>query len=337
MVEIRDDTRVDPRAMPKRKDELKYANSIPTRTPFDNAKSKRALDNSCMRGMTLAQPHRGGARKLTKSAEKVVDYIERHPNAVLVSSAAELATRVDASDATVIRAIQALGYDGLPHLKSVIAARLDAGARTAADRVRVTVEELRSEDASPFALAIDAYAHTLETLDRSGAGAEIARASALLAKAPRILLYGPGPCSQLSQQTAIHLNRIGRRASMLAGAGGNFADSLLKIADGDALIALAYGKVQREGVLAAREVRARGGSIVVITDNRSGRMTAEADVAVIIPRTEVGNMTMYGLILMALECIVLSLTRDAPERAVGAAKRLDNFRADLSSNAEGER
>lgn len=296
------------------------------------------LDGSAKQSIAvLAGSHRDGARKLTKSAKNVIDYIERHPNAALVSSAAELAARIGASDATVIRAIQALGYDGLPHLKSVIAARLDAGARTAADKVGVTVEELRSEDASPFALAVDAYAHTLEALGRSGAGAEIARASAILAKAPRILLYGPGPCSQLSQQTAIHLNRIGRRASMLAGAGGNFADSLLKIADGDALIALAYGKVQREGVLAAREVRARGGTIVVITDNRSGRMTAEADVPVIIPRTEVGNMTMYGLILMALECIVLSLTRDAPERAVGAARRLDKFRVDLSSNAERER
>jgi DNA-binding MurR/RpiR family transcriptional regulator len=324
--------------MPERKDELKYANRIRSRIPFDNAKSKRALDSGGMRSIAaLTRTHRSGARKLTKSAEKVIDYIERHPNAVLVSSAVELAARVDASDATVIRAIQALGYDGLPHLKSVIAARLDAGARTAADRVRVTVEELRSEEASPFALTIDAYTHTLETLDRSLTGAEIARASAILAKAPRIRLYGPGPCSQLSQQTAIHLERIGRRASMLAGAGGNFADSLLTIADGDALLALAFGKVQREGLLAAREIRARGGSVVVITDNRSGRMSAEADVVILIPRTEVGNMMMYGLVLMALESILLSLTRDAPERAVATARRLDKFRADLAGDADGER
>lgn len=78
----------------------------------------------------------------------MLHYIEQHPNAVLVSSALELAAKIEASDATVIRAIQSLGFDGLPHLKTVIAEKLDKGVRTPVEKVGVTVRELTQEQES---------------------------------------------------------------------------------------------------------------------------------------------------------------------------------------------
>jgi DNA-binding MurR/RpiR family transcriptional regulator len=274
----------------------------------------------------------GMPRRLSRSAKALSDYVEQYPNAVLVSSATELAERIGASDATVIRAIQSLGYRGLPHLKSVIAAQLDAGTRSPLQKVSVTVDALLSHpDRSPFAMTAAAYGQSLEWLRHSDIERAIAAATAELARARRIVLYGPGPTFQLVDQTAVHLNRIGRRASSLPGGGEGFADTLLHMEDGDALLMLAYGRVTPEATLATSEVRRRQGAVVVITDNPSGRLAAAADIVIAVPRTSVGNMTMYGMILMVLECLVLSLTREGPELALAAAARLRDLRSPLLS------
>lgn len=271
-------------------------------------------------------------KRLSRSARALSDYVEHYPNAVLVSSATELAERIGASDATVIRAIQSLGYKGLPHLKSVIAAQLDAGTRSPVQKVSVTVDELRSHpDRTAFGMTAAAYGQTLEGLRHSGVDRAIAAATAELARARRIVLYGPGPTFQLVEQTAIHLNRIGRRAFSLPGGGEGFADTLLQIEDGDALLMLGYGRVTPEATLVTSEVRRRQGAVVVITDNPRGRLATSADAVVLVPRTSVGNMTMYGVVLMALECLVLSLTREGPEQALAAAARLRDLRSGLLS------
>jgi DNA-binding MurR/RpiR family transcriptional regulator len=274
-------------------------------------------------------------RRLSKSALRVLAYVERHPNAVLVSSAVDLAATLKVSDATVIRAIQSLGYEGLPHLKSVIAAELDAGRRQPAEKVGVTVRELRDQGGMPFDRVMGAYAGVLDILHQSEAAASISRASTLLAEADRIALHGAGTLMALLEQTSMHLGRIGRRTLLLGNWGNAFADSLLKIEKGDSLLMLAYGRAHNESLLAQREIRRHGGKIVVVTDNVSGKLARRANCVVEIPRTEVGNMTMYGLTLMALEGIVLTLTGDDPKRSLATAKRLQTFRNEIGA-PEGE-
>lgn len=267
---------------------------------------------------------------LSAAATRLLDYIERHPNAVLVSSALDLAAKIDASDATVIRSIQSLGFDGLPHLKTVIAEKLDEGTRTPVEKVGVTVRELTLDRSrSPLQLVIDAYARTLDRLSRPTLSDEFEAAARLLNDAGRIGLFGGGPLSRLAQQTATHLGRIGRASFVMEGTGHAFADPLLGLQPDDAVILLAYGKVHKESLLLKEELERIGGKLVVITDNPTGRLARGAQAVLEAPRTEVGNMTFYGTILLALETLVLSLTQLGPDRAMETARRLRDFRSEL--------
>jgi DNA-binding MurR/RpiR family transcriptional regulator len=268
-------------------------------------------------------------RGLSKSARRLLNYIERHPNAVLVSSALDLAARIDASDATVIRAIQSLGFDGLPHLKSAIAEKLDAGVRTPVEKVGVTVSELTGDARTPFQLVIEAYAGMLDRLSHSTLSEQLEAAVRLLDDADRIGLYGGGPPNRLAQQTATHLARIGRTSFVLKDSGHAFADEILRLRPRDAVILIAYGKALKESLLVKEELRRIGGRLVVLTDNPGGRLARGAHAVLEVPRTEVGNMTLYGMILLTLETIVLSLTKAGPERAMEAARRLRDLRAEL--------
>lgn len=269
-------------------------------------------------------------QNLSSAATRLLNYIERHPNAVLVSSALDLAAKINASDATVIRSIQALGFDGLPHLKTVIAEKLDEGSRTPVEKVGVTLSELTQDQSRPpLQLVIEAYARTLDRLSRPTLSDDFEAAARLLNDASRIGLFGGGPLSRLAQQTATHLGRIGRSNFVMEGTGHAFADALLGLQPGDAVILLAYGKVHKEGLLVKEELQRVGGKLVVITDNPTGRLAKGAQAVLETPRTEVGNMTFYGTILLALETLVLSLTQLGAERAMETARRLRDFRDEL--------
>jgi DNA-binding MurR/RpiR family transcriptional regulator len=261
-------------------------------------------------------------QRLSGAARRLLKYIEQHPNAVLVSSALDLAAKIDSSDATVIRAIQSLGFEGLPHLKTAIAEKLDAGVRTPVEKVGVTVSELtRERSRTPFQLVIEAYAKMLDMLSRSPLSEQLEAAVRLLNGAERIGFYGGGPPNRLAQQTATHLGRIGRSSFVMEDSGHAFADELLGLKPGDAVILIAYGRVLKESLLVKTELQRVGGQLVVITDNPRGRLE--------VPRTEVGNMTLDGTILLTLETIVLSLTKENPERAMETSHRLRDLRAEL--------
>jgi len=269
-------------------------------------------------------------QRLSGAARRLLNYIEQHPNAVLVSSALDLAAKIEASDATVIRAIQSLGFDGLPHLKTAIAEKLDAGVRTPVEKVGVTLSHLTQERSrTPFQLVIEAYAKMLDMLSRSSLSEQLEAAVKLLNDADRIGLYGGGPPNRLAQQTATHLARIGRSSFAMEGSGHAFADALLGLQPGDAIILIAYGKVHKDSLLIKAELQRVGGQLVVITDNPGGRLAQGAQVVLDVPRTEVGNMTLYGTILLTLETIVLSLTKQNPERAMETARRLRDLRDEL--------
>ena len=269
-------------------------------------------------------------QRLSRAARRLLQYIEQHPNAVLVSSALDLAARIDSSDATVIRAIQSLGFDGLPHLKTAIAEQLDRGVRTSVEKVGVTLRELAQERSrTPFQLVIEAYARVLDMLSRSPLPEQLEAAVRLLGDADRIGLYGAGPANRLAQQTATHLARVGRSSFAMEGSGHGFADALLALRPGDAVILIAYGKVLKESLLVKAELNRIGGQLVVVTDNPGGRLALGAQAVLDVPRTEVGNMTLYGTILLTLETIVLSLTKQGPERAMETSRRLRDLREDL--------
>lgn len=234
-------------------------------------------------------------QRLSAAAQRLLNHIEQHPNAVLVSSALDLGSRIDASDATVIRAIQSLGFDGLPHLKAAIAEKLDQGVRTPVEKVGVTLSHLTQErDRTPFQLVIEAYTQMFGRLSGLPLSAQIEAAVRVLDSANRIGLYGGGPPGRLAQQTATHLVRIGRSGFVLEDTGHAFADQVLGLRPGDAVILIAYGTALREALLIKAELQRVGGQLVVITDNPRGRVAKGAQVVLEVPRTEVGNMMLYG-------------------------------------------
>lgn len=61
------------------------------------------------------------APELSPALKRVIVYLDANRSETLAKSAMELAAQLGTSDATIVRAAQALGFDGLKELKRAIA------------------------------------------------------------------------------------------------------------------------------------------------------------------------------------------------------------------------
>lgn len=210
---------------------------------------------------------------------RVLRFIDQNRVATLANSAAELAQRTRTSDATVIRAVQALGFSGLPELRQALSAAMQRGP-TIADGMRRTLEEVGESADRAIALGLDTHRDGLEMLRSAETQAKIAAAVALLHPAERIVVFGIGPSAPLAHYTSMLLRRSGRRTEVLDRTGIELADQLLDLQPTDALLLLAYGPAYREVVTVLDEAARLGSPVALITDTLEGKLAARAQVVI---------------------------------------------------------
>ncbi len=96
----------------------------------------------------------------------------------------EIATATQTSDATVVRAIQALGFAGLRELKQTME-RWFGTSVTSAEKMRSTVTALSSDVNSSIDFVLEGHQRVCEVLSRADNRAAVAQAVALLSDARR--------------------------------------------------------------------------------------------------------------------------------------------------------
>lgn len=262
---------------------------------------------------------------LAPAASRVVSFIDQNRGAVLASSAAQLAARLETSDATVIRAVQALGFEGLPDLKQTLATALDRRA-TPADDMRRTLAESGENAERAIDLVLDAHWEAMSALrSNSGRGAIVAAVSALH-PADRICVFGIGPSAHLARYVSLLLVRSGRRATALDATGWALADQLLGLQARDALLLLAYGRPYREITATMREGRRLRLPAVLVTDTTESAIARRADVVVLARRGRAERVAIHAATLAALEAVVLGLAACDRDRAIGTLDRLNELR-----------
>ena len=266
---------------------------------------------------------------LTKSTLRVARFIDANRATTLASSAAELAAAVGTSDATVIRAVQALGFDSLADLRQLLAATLDRRS-TVAENMSRTLADVGDSAGRAVDHVIETHRESIQALQSKAGRATILLAVAKLHPAHRIVVFGIGPSGALARYLALLLTRNGRQALALDATGIALADQLLDLREGDALLILAYGRSYREVVATFAEARRLGLPIVLVSDTLDSRVARHADVVVPARRGRAERVSLHGTTLVALEAIVLGLAASDRGRAVGSLERLNELRESVN-------
>jgi DNA-binding MurR/RpiR family transcriptional regulator len=293
-------------------------------TPFDQSDAARGPQEIVED--TFRQRVAAMADTLAPTARRVVQFIDQNRLSVLASSAAQLAASIGTSDATVVRTVQALGFDGLDDLRRTLLLTMDTRS-TPADNLRRTLAEVGASAARAIDVVLEAHREALAVLEADATRARIADAAAILHPVRRINVFGIGPSAALARYAVMLLARTGRAARTLDETGLSLADQMLALEQGEGLLLLAYSQPYREVSAVFREARSLSMPTVLITASADSKLAQLAEVVVPVPRGRAERVALHGGTLVAVEALVLALAASAPEAAMTTLERLNDLRA----------
>ncbi len=272
---------------------------------------------------------RARAHTLSPRLQAVARYINEHREVVLEHTAIEIAAATQTSDATVVRAIQALGFAGLRDLKQTLE-HWFGPAISSAEKMSTTVNALSCDVNSGIDFVLEGHQFTCEVLSAPDNRYAIAQAVALLVEARQAAIFGIGASGILAEYTARLFSRIGLPATPLNRTGIALSEQLINLQRGDVLIMMAQKSAHREGLTTLKETRRLGIPVILLTNAMDSRFSQEADVVIHVPRGgEKGKIPLHGTVLLCLEMIILSVASATSQRAIKTVKRINEFHRGL--------
>jgi DNA-binding MurR/RpiR family transcriptional regulator len=265
---------------------------------------------------------------LSPAAQRVVTFIDQNRAATLAKSASELAATIGTSDATVIRAVQALGFEGLGDLRDALASALDHRA-TPADDMRRTLADVGADAKQAIDLVLETHSEAVDALQDPEVRGQIHSGVKALHAVSRIFVFGMGPSASIARYVALLLNRNGRAARSLDATGIALADQLLDLGANDGLLILSYGRLYPEAVTTVAEGNRLRLPLVLITDTLNSRLARHANVVIPARRGRSQRVALHGTTLIVLEALVLGLAASDKSRSIEALERLNRLRRDV--------
>jgi DNA-binding MurR/RpiR family transcriptional regulator len=267
---------------------------------------------------------RATGRELSPKERAVADFYAEHREEAAFLSAAEIAERLGTSDATVVRAVKALGYSGIPELKRELIAALRARATPAA-RLGRSLEDV-GEDPLGHVLGVE-----IELLERARSidRADFARAVDVLAAADRVLAYGLGPNGPLVDYLTLRLRRFGRLAQAITASGLRLADALLVARPGDALVLTAYERLDRDAEAVLARANDLALPVVLVTDSLGAKLADRIAVALPALRGRGGSLSGAATTMAILDALLLAVAARDRARSLAALAELNDLRRRL--------
>ena len=266
---------------------------------------------------------------LSPAEDRVASFFAQHREEVVFLSAAEIAARLDMSDATVIRAAQSLGYSGLPDLKAELRDALRTRA-TPTLRLGRSLEELGEDPAAVLEHVLATEMELLHDARKTLRPEDFSRALDLLAKAERVVIQGLGPNAPLAEYFAARLRRMRRPALAVGERGQALADALLDMRKGDVVIVLAYDRQNPESELTLERARDLGLSSILVTDTLGLALAGQFTVALSARRAGGGMFHLSAITVVVLDTLLFGLAGRDRAGALGAAEELQEIRARIN-------
>ncbi len=263
---------------------------------------------------------------LAPAERRVADQLlELGPDEVL-ASAVTLGQRLGTSDATIVRTAKALGFASLAELRRAVVAE----AATAPPDTRLRRTLSHADPNAVLANFVTQQIAALETLVDSVEPERFNQASELLADAERIVWRGVGPSAELARYGDLLTSRVGKPSASFVNSGTSFADELLTLTSGDAVVVLAYGALQDHVNVMLRRAAELAAPVVLVTDTLGRKLATRVNVTLRSGRGKPGEFASHATTLVLIEALTLALASRDETTATTTLKNLNQLRAALA-------
>ncbi|MFC6672622.1 MurR/RpiR family transcriptional regulator [Marinobacterium aestuariivivens] len=271
-------------------------------------------------------PIRLGAR-----SRRVLAAMLEQPSASALASITELAERFDVNPSTLSRLAQRLGFSGFGGLQELFRRALtDSGSHFYSDQASLLAATAESPGLDLLARLGRQESGNIAAMVDALDPAAFDRAGELLARAPRVRLYGMRQFFALSYFLAYGLGMIrGEVAPLNAGAQG-IADALAPLEPGDVLVVASCFPYTASVVRTAEIARTRGLEVVALTDSTASPLAAAASCCFLVPNQSLFYSNAMAAFFVFAEALLSEVARRLGNDAVAALRRREALISELS-------
>jgi len=267
-------------------------------------------------------------QQLRPAEAQVVNYFREHREEVMVAPAIVLASRIGTSDASVIRAVKALGYRSLDDLRQNLAAEIRQDL-SPASRLSRTLGEMSRDADSPLDMVLAIHVKGLEDLKRDVSPSLFRSAVKQIATAARVAVFGLGPSSAMADYLSIQLNRFGVDSFSLTHTGLLLADELRRLKKGDLVIILAYSRVYPELEALLGRATILGLSTILVSDTLGNTLRKRIDLVLPVERGRTDQLSMHTTTLALFEALLVGIAAERPAETMASLELLNELRTKL--------
>jgi DNA-binding MurR/RpiR family transcriptional regulator len=210
--------------------------------------------------------------QLTRSEQKIADFLLDETDEAIRLSITEFAGRVDVGEATITRFCQRLGLRGFQDLKVIAAQGMAPGAINSVEIPKNQMTGLEYEVTRRSMILIADTARLLPP-------GLLERVALLLAHAVRIDCYGIGLSGYTAREAQLGFMRIGKSCNAYGDGDAQFISASL-LTERDVAIGFSHSGNAREVAHALTRARDRGAKTVAVTSQPGSPVALAADLVV---------------------------------------------------------
>ena len=258
-------------------------------------------------------------KDLTKSEKQIADYLRKNQEESAFFSVGELASRLDLSEATLVRFARSLGFDSYPAMREVLQENFRRRV-THSTRLRSRLDDLREAGdiyERLVASEIDYMTQSLESVDREA----LHKAVELIKNRKRIFLFGVGPSVSLVDMMKIRLERFGRQIIPLTTAGREIIEPLLSMTENNLLFVICFFDVSPALQLVLDYARDVHCPSIMLTDTLGSIIGDKADVVLSARRGPVSGFHSHVVPMTIINALLLAMASEEG----GVMDNLDKF------------
>lgn len=256
--------------------------------------------------------------RLSPRRQELLRSILDNPDETFFLSSHELARRYNVNAATIVRVIQALGYDRfaefMADLRQHFMMRMTPYTimRTAAQEKRSVADHIRH--------SLDRDLENLDHLRHSLNTTHIEELAKRIHRARRIMVVGVDFAASLAWCLAYGLTALGFTAEAPVGSTGNLQYRVRLLTKNDLLIAISFRRCLRETVEAVRQAREQGVPTVGITDHCTTPLARHCDAYLLASITSPSFTGSYVAPMGLINAIFVACAHIKPKRSLAALR-----------------
>jgi len=224
---------------------------------------------------TLHQLLKEKASSLTRSQNRLMQYILSHEEEAIFLNIENLADKVNVSEATVVRLCKVLGFKGFPQFQKELRL-LFRSKLTTTSRLEHTVQKGTNEGDILFKILQNDMTNIAETM-KDASVHEFREFVKAIDSAQRIVIIGLRSVYSLAIFFGVALEFLQKDVWVVEPGIGDLWDRLLRLKREDLVIAISFPRYTRETVEAFKFTKSKGVKTLAITDSLISPLAQYAD------------------------------------------------------------